>query len=198
MKPKNNFSKINKPYPQGEIIMSELIKNENNFIGYEYKDVLVSRRMESVFSDAYVNFGWILDSVSTSIHNYASIVMKFKRDRKIRNKMELTRLQRQFESAVAEIETLERSKIIGASTVAYGTGILGTAFMAGSVFSYLGGMLPLCIILAVPAFIGWIAPYFCFTTLRNRKSAEVEPLIDSKYDEIYDVCEKASALAAAE
>jgi hypothetical protein len=35
--------------------------------------------------------------------------MKLKRDRKIRNKMELARLQRQFETAVAEIETLERS-----------------------------------------------------------------------------------------
>jgi hypothetical protein len=111
--------------------------------------------------------------------------------------MELTRLQRQFESCVSEIENLGKSKVIAASAAAYGIGILGTAFMAGSVFSYLGGMLVLCILLAVPAFAGWVIPYLCFITIQKKKTAEIEPLIDKKYDELYEVCEKASSLLAA-
>lgn len=120
--------------------------------------------------------------------------MKFKRDRKIRNKAELTRLQRQFESGAAEIAALEKSKTLGASAAAFLIGIVGTAFMAGSVFSYLAGMLPLCILLAVPAFAGWILPTFCYAGLRRRRAAKVGPLIDRQYETIYAVCEKASAL----
>jgi hypothetical protein len=176
--------------------MSEITKSENNFVGYEYRDVTVHRSMESVYSDSYANFGWTLEGISSSVQNYSSVIMKFKRDRKIRNKMELTRLQRQFEACVSEIESLEMSKVIGASAVAYIIGVLGTALIAGAVFSYTGGNLALCIILAVPAFAGWIAPYLCFTMLRNKKTLEVNPLIDEKYDEIYEVCEKANALIA--
>ena len=111
-----------------------------------------------------------------------------------RNKAELTRLQRQFDSCVNEIETLERSKVIGASTAAYGIGIAGCAFLAGSVFTYLGGALVPCIVLAIPGFLGWIVPYFCFNKIRKSKTEKVSPLIDQKYDEVYEVCEKANGL----
>jgi hypothetical protein len=47
--------------------MSAITKNESNFVGYEYKDVTISRKMETVFADGYVNFGWNLDAVSASI-----------------------------------------------------------------------------------------------------------------------------------
>lgn len=176
--------------------MSEISKNENNFIGYEYKDITVKRIMESVYIDGYSNFGWTLESISTPIQSIGSVTIKFKRDRKIRNKVELTRLQRQFDACVAEIETLEFSKVIGASVVAYVIGVVGTAFMAGSVFAYLDNRLPLSIILAIPGFVGWIIPNFCYWGIRKQKTSKVAPLIDQKYDEIYEVCEKANALLA--
>ena len=174
--------------------MSEITKNQNNFIGYEYKDITVKRSMESVYADCYSNFGWELEGTSTPIQSVGSVTMKFKRDRKIRNKAELSRLQRQFDSCAAEIEALERSQILGASAAAYLIGILGTAFMAGSVFAYLAGMLPLSVILAIPGFAGWILPYFCYCTLRRKKIGQTAPLIDQKHDEIYEVCKKANGL----
>ena len=176
--------------------MDETLKNENRFIGYEYKEVTVKRNMESVYSDGYANFGWTLEGISTPIQSVGSVTLKFKRDRKLRNKAELTRLQRQFDSCVTEIQRLELSKIIMASAVAYIIGIVGTAFMAGSVFAYIANMLPLCIVLAIPAFAGWIIPYFCYCSIRMKKTDEVEPLIDKKYDEIYEVSEKANSLLA--
>ncbi len=174
--------------------MSEMIRTEHSFVGYEYKDVIVKQDAESLYTDGYAHFGWILEATSTPFQNVGSVTMKFKRDRKIRNKAELTRLQRQFESCVTEIATLERSKIIGASAVAYIIGIVGTACMAGSVFAYQANMLPLTITLAVPGFAGWIIPYFSYCGLRKKKSDKVTPYIDKKYDEIYEVCEKANGL----
>lgn len=174
--------------------MSEITKNETNFIGYEYKDITVKRMMESVYADGYSNFGWALEGTSTSVQNVGSVTLKFKRDRKIRNKVELTRLQRQFDACVAEIETLESSKVTGASIAAYLIGIVGTAFMAGSVFAYEADLLPLTIILAIPGFAGWIIPNFCYRGIRKQKTNKVSPLIDQKYDEIYEACQKANAL----
>ncbi|MCZ1269520.1 hypothetical protein EIH79_32945, partial [Paenibacillus tundrae] len=106
------------------------------------------------------------------------------------------RLQRQFEACVTDIETLERSKFTSASIVAYGIGLVGTACMAGSVFAYLDNMLPLSVILAIPGFAGWIIPYFSFSGIRRKKTDKVTPFIDKKYDEIYEVCEKANGLLA--
>ncbi|MDF2921847.1 MAG: hypothetical protein K0R57_761 [Paenibacillaceae bacterium] len=174
--------------------MNEMTKNAHNFVGYEYKDITVSRNMESLYADCYTNFGWTLEGASQPLQGFSSVTLKFKRDRKIRNKAELTRLQRQADSCIRDMEMLEKSKISGAAIAAFSTGIVGTAFMAGSVFAYLADMLPLSILLAVPAFIGWIVPYFCYNAIHKKRATKVAPLIDQKHDEIYEVCEKANTL----
>ncbi len=164
------------------------------FVGYEYQEIAVKSGMSSVYADGYENFGWKLEDSYSSLGKPDSVTMKFKRDRKIRNKAELTRLQRQFDAVVSDIVSLESSKRIKASIVAYIVGIVGTAFMAGSVFSITSGMLVPCIILAIPAFIGWLLPYFLYRFIEKKKTVAVTPLIDSKYDELYTVCEKANGL----
>ena len=55
-------------------------------------------------------------------------------------------------------------------------------------------MVVLCILLAVPGFTGWIVPYFLYRALLRKKSAKVSPLIEDKYEEIYEICEKGSDL----
>ena len=175
--------------------MSEKENNEKkSFIGYEYKEVTVNRKIESVYTDCYSSFGWKLENSATPFGKFDSVTLKFKRNRKINRKSEIAKLQRQFESCVEDIQALEFSKVIGASTVSYIIGVAGTALMAGSVFAYLASMLPLSIILAIPAFIGWIVPYVSFKKIKRNKIAKVNPLIDQKYDEIYEVCERASEL----
>ena len=177
--------------------MNEVTRGAEGFTGYEYRDVTVRRAVEPIYADGYENFGWKLEGTGLSINNVGSVVMKFKRDRRIRNKAELTRLQRQFDACAEEIVALENSKGIKASAAAYGIGIAGCAFLAGSVFAFLEGMLPLMVVLAIPGFAGWILPYFCYLGIRRKKTAEVTPLIDGKYDEIYEVCEKAHAMLTA-
>lgn len=168
--------------------------SNRSFIGYEYQEISVKNEMSSVCADGYANFGWKLEDSSFALGRPDSVVMKFKRNRKIRNKTELTRLQRQFNSIVSDIISLESSKRLKASIIAYTVGIVGTAFMAGSVFSVTAGLILPCIILAIPAFVGWILPYFLYRSIEKDKTASVAPLIDSKYDELYTICEKANDL----
>lgn len=174
--------------------MNEQVSNSNTFIGYEYRDITVDRSLEGMYADGYENFGWKLESVSNPTLSINTITMKFKRDRKIRNKAELTRLQRQFDSYVKEIQDMEKSKSSSASIVAYTVGLIGTAFMAGSTFAITADNVILCIILAIPAFIGWILPYFLYKSTYAKKAAKVTPLIENKHDEVYEGCERANSL----
>jgi len=175
-------------------ISSYNTKSSDNFIGYEYKELSVSRDKEGVYADGYPNFGWQLEKNTAPIFGISTVYMKFKRDRKIHSKAELTRLQREFENNVQEIEKLEQSKANTAQIVAFTIGLAGTAFMAGSVFSFLANMIPLCIILAIPAFIGWALPYLSFIKIRDKHIKRITPLIEQQYDSIYEVCEKAHSL----
>ena len=174
--------------------MSEAKPGGNGFVGYEYRDITVPRDKEAIYVDGYEKFGWTMESRSALTIGLGSVMLKFKRDRKIRNKAELTRLQRQFDAYVNEINRMEASKTSSASIVAFTVGLVGTAFMAGSVFAVVGGMVVLCIILAIPAFVGWILPYFLYNATFAKKTSKVEPLIDSKYDEIYEICERGNGL----
>lgn len=176
---------------KGEKSMSE------SFVGYEYQDITVKRSVASAYADGYESFGWRLDGTTDPVGKVDSVSMKFKRDRKIANKAELSRLQRQFDACFSDILSLEGSKVLKASVAAYVIGVIGTVFMAGSVFAYTGGLLPLSIVLAVPGLLGWVVPYLVFSKLRRDRSTQVAPLIDGKYDEVYAVCERASGLLEA-
>lgn len=170
--------------------------NEKGFIGYEYKDVTVSRELEPIYADGYENFGWKLEEVGIPLGKPTAVKMQFKRDRKIRNVAELARLQRQFDAYAGEVMALRKEKERSASAVAYSIGIIGTALMAGAVFTLQAGIIPVMVILGILGFAGWTAPYFLYTRLIREKTIRVTPLIDAKYDEIYSVCEKANDLLA--
>jgi hypothetical protein len=169
-------------------------RHDNGFIGYEYKELTVKRSVESIYLDNYACFGWEMEGTSKPPQGSSYVSLKFKRDRKHPNKAELSRLQRQFEIHVSEIIFLERSKVLKAATIAYLVGLIGMVFMVGSVFAVTAENITLCIVLAIPAFAGWVAPYLLFRNFNSRKTAEVNPIIDKKYDELYQVCEKANGL----
>ena len=171
-------------------------QEKKDYVGYEYKEVTVRLEEASFYQDCYENFGWKPDGNFTMARGSHWTTLRLKRDRKIINKMELTRLQRQFESGAAEIAALEKSKTLGASAAAFLIGIVGTAFMAGSTFAVVAEppIIWLTILLAIPGFLGWIVPYFLYRTLVRKRTAEVEPLREQKYDEINSICEKGTHL----
>ncbi len=182
--------------------MEDALKQRNNFIAYEYKEIFAKSSQVSFLMDAYENFGWEPDEnlSGNNMNVYPGhgdrLVIRLKRNRKIINKTELTRLQRNFEACVDEIQALEKSKTSMATMWALIAGIAGTAFMAGSTFAVTAQPphILLCIILAVPGFLGWIIPFFLYKKISWKQSQKITPLIEEKYNEIYELCEKGNKL----
>lgn len=177
--------------------MSTDVQRERQlFTAYEYKELHVKEEQASFYLDCYENFGWQQDENFPPQSKGDLVVLKLKRNRKIVNKVELTRLQRHFEADVQDIFFLENSKTSLATMLALVIGILGTAFMAGSVFAVTAEppIIWLCILLAIPAFAGWILPYFVYKKVKEEKTKKVTPYIEEKYDEIYEICEKGHSL----
>ena len=171
-------------------------KKENPFIGYEYKQITVPSEQASMYLDCYETFGWEPDENIITTKEQSTTTIRMKRNRKIMNKMELTRLQRHFEACAQEIDALERAKTSAATVWALGIGVVGTAFMAGSVFAvtHEPPLYLVCIVLAIPAFLGWIAPYFVYRRVVERQTKKLQPMIEAKQEEIYEVCEKGHSL----
>ncbi len=183
--------------------MEDMGKRKREFVGYEYKEVITDKSRVSLLLDGYENFGWETDGntyekfgENKNPRKQDKVILRLKRNRKIINRMELTRLQRNFESCVREIEILEKSKTSAATMYALIIAVLGTAFMAGATFAVTAQppRVILCILLAIPGFIGWIIPLFVYKRVQGKRIEEVTPLIEEKYDEIYELCEKGNKL----
>lgn len=99
-----------------------IINGENNrmqeekksFIGYEYMEITVDANLASMYLDCYENFGWVGEKELSDRKKPHRVIIQMKRDRKIMNKMELTRLQRNFEACAIDMGRLEKAKTTAA------------------------------------------------------------------------------------
>lgn len=183
-------------------MMADAGKQSRSFVGYEYKEIAAEGSKASFLLDGYENFGWEPDENIMenrrpgSLSHQNRVVIRLKRNRKIINKAELTRLQRNFEACVREIEMLEKAKTSAAMMWSLIVGLVGTAFIAGSTFAVTAQPphVLLCILLAIPGFLGWILPCFLYKRIVWKQTEKLTPLIEEKYDEIYEICEKGNKL----
>lgn len=173
--------------------MSEPIRN---YKSYEYKELTVCEDQAGFYLDSYASFGWELDDHFPPKTTGSNVTFHFKRDRKIANKAELTRLQRNFEADIEQLRALESSKSSSATMWALIIGIVGTFFMAGSVFAVVAEppQYLLSTLLAIPAFIGWILPCIVYKKIKFRTIQRLNPYIEEKTEELYALCEKGQAL----
>ena len=179
---------------------------KSNFIGYEYKEIIAEGSRASLLLDGYESFGWEIDErlseagteriFSDKIPVQKKAAVRIRRNRKIVNKMELTRLQRNFEACIHEVDMLEQSKTSVATMYALILALIGTAFMAGATFAAVAQppYIALCIVLSIPGIAGWAFPPFLHKKMLRRQTEKVTPLIEEKYDEIYEICEKGHKL----
>ena len=178
------------------MIPDQMTRSGKDYIGYDYKTVNAGSEKLSLYLDAYESFGWIPDDSAPAKEFAGVVTLKLKRDRKILNKAELTRLQQHFEACMDEIVILENSRTRTPAIYSILVGLVGSAFLAGSVFAVTNEppMILLCTLLGIPGLLGWALPYFLFKRFVKKRAVEVAPLIDQKYDEIHEICEKGSAL----
>ena len=149
--------------------------------------------------DGYSSFGWKPDENIPTEKVNGKMQLHFKRSRNILSKTELTRLQRHYEACMTEIAALESSKDSVPMIVSLTSGLVGCAFMAGSVFAVTAEkpIIWLTVVLGIPGFALWSGAYFGYQIAKKHRTAQVEPLIEAKYDEAYQVCEKAQQIVNA-
>jgi len=163
-------------------------ENEMKFIMNEYLEVNVKPNLVSLCSDCYHALGWTIVNTSNRID---SVTLRMQRDRKIKNRVALCDLQRKCEDAFITIEKLEKSKTTNPMAASLSLGLIGTIFVAGSVFAYLASLILVCVILAIPGFAIWGSAYFVYYKLLKKSKDTINPMIDQNYDLIYEACEKA-------
>ena len=165
-------------------------EHQPSYVAYEYKEIEAKGERAALLMDCYQSLGWEAEKET------ASGKIMLRRSRKIINKAELTRLQRNLEACVTEIDALQKSKTSKAAITSLVIGLVGTAFMAGSVFAVTATppVIWLCILLAVPAFTLWALAPILYPRMVAKRTKTVNELIEQKYDEIYLICEKGSKL----
>ena len=163
---------------------------------FDYLTVTVDEKFCSQYMDGYEKFGWKMDENMQSEKNMGKVILHMKRSRHIMNKVELTRLQQHYEACMEEIGALEASKGSVPAMVSISCGLTGCAFMAGSVFAITSTppVVWLMVLLAIPGFLLWGSAYFSYRIVKKHRTNKVNPLIETKYDEAYEVCEKAYRL----
>ncbi len=163
---------------------------------FDYMKVTVDEAFCSQYIDGYEKFGWKMDGNMQTEKNMGKVTLYMKRNRHIMNKVELTRLQQHYEYCMEEINTLEASKNSVPTISSLSCGLVGCGFMAGSVFAVTSTppVIWLTVLLAIPGFLLWAVAYFSYKEVKKSRIKKVNPLIEAKYDEAYEVCEKAFRL----
>lgn len=167
--------------------------NEQIMDSYDYMKVTVDEEMCSRYMDDYQKFGWKIDENVSSEKSMGKVTLHMKRNRHIVNKVELTRLQRHYESCMEEIRILENSKSSVPTMASISCGLAGCVFITGSVFAVTNTppVIWLMVLLAIPGFFLWAAAYFSYGLVKRKRTIKVDPLIEAKYDEADEVCGKA-------
>lgn len=181
------------------------------FIAYEYLNINVKSEKEPLYTDCYEAFGWNLitntalveegDYYINNIHanNTRQVNLKFKRDRKIPNKGELQNLQRKMELSLKELDKLESEPTTKGIMKSLTIGLLGTIFLAISVFAITAKNLEvinyvICTISGIIGLIGWALGFISYNKTKTKIEQQNTTLIEEQYNTIYDCCEKANKL----
>lgn len=169
-----------------------------NATTYDYKTIKVKREIEALVCDTYENLGWELTSTSSVEGSLFYINLSFKRDRKIANKVELLKLQDKADGVVASIENLQAKKKNAGFVGGLSTGIAGALVFGGGMsmtmtLSGIGFLIGGIALGLVGAGICAIA-YPIFKKLNKKKVSVIQPILESEYDKLADICDQAAKL----
>lgn len=179
-----------------------------DFVAYEYLSINVTSEKEALYTDCYENFGWKLTNSTSSnglidkedyyinnsnVNGNRLVNLKFKRNRKIPNKAKVVTLQKKCESGLKELARLEREPNSKGSIYAVITSIIGTIFLAISVFC-ITAKTPfyiLGVITGIVGLVGWFLAYPVYKKVKLKQEEINTSLIEEQYNIIYDSCEQA-------
>ena len=167
---------------------------QTRFIRYEYKKIQVSSEDLALVLDAYASFGWQLDEKLSNLTDECFALLRLRRDKNLINRVELTRLQRNFEACMEQIEELRHNAKRTAAILSILIGLFGALLAIGSAAAFAFGHPVLGAALAMIAAVQMILPVFLYPTISKQRSKVIMPLIDRILDDIQALMEKGHAL----
>lgn len=170
-----------------------MAEEKRPFIAYEYLNIPVKQSMENLYIDCYKSFGWQIEGMAVTLKPDVS-ELKLKRNRRISNREELKRLQKEFEIALHKLERLELSKTLKGTSIALAAGIIEVALLAGGFFAYSAEITWLCIVLVILGGLGCVSPYLIYKCITKDQESKVKDEIETQYELIYGLCERANSL----
>lgn len=170
---------------------------EKDFVSYEYRTKTVKAKDLSRAIDMYEAFGWEVTATTPTFVD--GVTLSLKRDRKLKHKQELTKLERQAEDTFDTIIGLHRAKTMGASIFAYIFGVIATLMLGG------GMCLTMLIENNIPAFVGGVVlgvlgivlcgiNYAIYSKIAAKKTKEILPIIDDNEEKLANILEKGNDL----
>ena len=111
-----------------------------------------------------------------------------------KEKTKLNELERDFTKSFNELETINENYKNKGIITSLTIGLIGTAFLAGATFSFLGGLYLLMVLLAIPGFIGWALPYYINKNINSKELRKVNQRSEELRQDIYTVIETAFRL----
>lgn len=174
---------------------------EKDFVSYEYKTVTVKAKDQPKVMDMYEAFGWEITGAAPSVDG--RLLLSLKRDRKLKHKQELSKLERQAEDVFETINGLERAKTFSGNIFAYVFGVVAALVLGG------GMSLVMCIENSIPALGGGIAlgiagivlcsiNYPIYKKIVVKKMKQVLPVIDDNEEKLANILEKGNDLLCAD
>ena len=174
---------------------------ERDFTTYEYRTVTLKVKDQTRAIDMYEAFGW---EVTATTPTYVDgVTLSLKRDRKLKHKQELNKLERQAEETFTTINRLHRAKTLGASIFAYIFGVIAILVFGG------GMCLSMLIENSMPALVGSIVlgivgivlcgvNYLIYKKISEKKIKQILPIIDDNEEKFANILEKGDELLRAE
>ena len=170
---------------------------DKNFVSYEYKIVSVRAEKRARVSDLYEAFGWEITSAGQSVAG--SVTLSMRRDRKLKHKPELVKIERQAEETYNGLQKLETAKTLGAQIFAYIFGVIAVLILGGgmSMTMVVENNVPVFaagIILGVLGIALCTANYFIYVKLATDKTKKLLPAIDESEESLANLLEKGNGL----
>ncbi len=170
---------------------------EKDFVSYEYRTKTVKAKDQMRAIDMYEAFGWEVTATTPTVVD--GVTLSLKRDRKLKHKQELIKLERQAEDTFEAINGLHRAKTMGASIFAYIFGVIATLILGG------GMCLVMLIENSIPALVGGIilgvigivlcgVNYIIYSKIVAKKTKEILPIIDQTEEKLANILEKGNDL----
>ncbi len=174
---------------------------DKNFVMYEYATKTVKVKDQTMATDMYEALGWEITAASPS--SVSGVTLSLRRDRKLRHKQELRKLERRAEELFNAIDRLQRAKTLGASIFAYTFGIISALIFGGG----------MCLVMqvgsSVPAFVGGIilgiagialcsVNYLLYKKIAAKKTKQVLPAIDDNEEKLANILEQSNELLSTE